>query len=1635
MVTRWGGFVDNVDQFDPQFFGIAPREAAGMDPQQRLLLEVSWEALEHAGQAPDRLHGSNTGVFVGISTNEYLQLQIKAGASRLDAHAGTGGAVSVAAGRLSYSLGFQGPALAVDTACSSSLVAVHLACQSLRRGECDMALAGGVNLTLAPEANVILSRARMLSPQGRCKTFDAGADGYVRGEGCGVVVLKRLAEAREAGDRVLAVIRATAVNQDGRSGGLTVPNGPAQEALIRQALASAGVTPAEVDYVEAHGTGTPLGDPIEVRALGNVFGAGRAAEHPLLIGSVKTNVGHLESAAGIAGLIKVALSLQYEEIPAHLHLASINPLIALDAIPAVIPTRTVPWPARGSRRLAGVSSFGFSGTNAHAVLEAPPVRSAKPGGPDRQRHVLALTAKSPDALRELSRRYQERLTDAQPGISAGDVCFTANAGRAQFDHRLAVTGASLAELRDALAARVESIPDVDPPMAPRLAFMFTGQGAQYAGMGHELYITQPVFASALDRCEEIYRDATSKSLLAAIHPGADDAPGINGTEIAQPALFAVEYALAEMWRSWGVVPSAVIGHSVGEIVAACVAGAMPLDDGLRLTIARGRLMQSLPPGGAMAAVMAPEADVRKALLSHGPGLSIAAINGPESVVIAGPESLVQSACERFAACDIQTRRLVVSHAFHSALMEPILDAFEKEAKAVPVARPRVAVVSNVTGRLMPPEERFDAAYWRAHAREAVRFAEGLGALAADGCTVFIEIGPSSTLCALGAAALQGSAAQWVPSLRRGRGDWDQIAESLARLHEAGVRIDWEGFDAPYDRRMVTVPTYAFQRERYWIEDGAGHSVSRRGLASGLSGEAVNVAGLRRLCSNALPVDEIETAAGVTQGAREPVRLVGAWRGEGEALGEIGIAPGAPGLLLQASLFEVCTAVARYGLGSRLAGDEYAGPSRVVVDGTPQGRVWCRIRYVPGERDGVTGADISLIDDGGGVIGALDGLLFETSRSDGWADGGMYEVAWRQTDASRETGARPDGASLDASGRWIVLAEHGGSLGVDVASRLSSLGGDCTLAWAGNQTCRDAGGRWAIDLSAPDGFDALIAGGSTPLRGVVHCMSLDAPALEDATAATLTQAGLLTCGSLLHLTQALLRAGSTARIWIVTRDAVAAVPEDSLRGVTQTPAWGFGRVLSLEHPDLWGGLIDIGAAQPDTAPRVVDAVLTPDIEDQMALRREARVVPRLVTAAPARASVPLRRDASYLVTGGTGGLGLLVAHDMARQGAGHLLLVSRTGVPPRERWPELPAGSEAFGQAAAISAIEALGATVTVVAADIGDPDAQPVLSAALAGAPPLRGVVHAAAVITARRTADLGVEDIERMLHPKLAGTLLLDRAVSGCELDFFVLFSSTAAVLGASELAHYAAANAFLDGFARVRRSQGTPVISIGWGAWERIRGSAEQHQAIDRGGMKIMPAARTLEALTRLRGAAASHIVFAEVDWPTLTQLYETRRRRPFFDEVRRAAPAAASAGAAGELLASIESARPSERRAVLLAHVRDLAAVVLGVRPGQIDPRRGLFDMGMDSLMSVDLKTRLENTLGQKMPSTLTFNYPSVDAITDFASRFIPGLEAVSTPAGAAAAGASSAAADEDPLDDELSEDELAALLADRLNRMPS
>ena len=1032
MVTRWGGFVDGIDRFDPQFFGIAPREAAGMDPQQRLLLEVCWEALEHAGEPPDRLHGSNSGVFVGISTNEYVQIHLRrSDAAALDAHAGTGGAVSVAAGRLSYVLGLHGPAMAVDTACSSSLVAVHLACQSLRHRECDLALAGGVNLILAPEGNVILSRARMLSPDGRCKTFDAGADGYVRGEGCGVVVLKRLSDAVAAGDRVLAVIRGTAVNQDGRSGGLTVPNGPAQEALMQHALAAAGVEPADVDYVEAHGTGTSLGDPIEARALGNVFSAGRGPHRPLLIGSVKTNIGHLESAAGIAGLIKVVLALHHAEIPPHLHLRSLNPLISLAAIPAVIPTTCVPWPAGERRRLAGVSSFGFSGTNAHAVLEEAPASGSPVGAADRPRHVLAVSAKNPAALRDLAGRYERYLSNATD--SAADICFSAAAGRSHFEHRLAVSAESVGELREALIRRAGSIADAEPPaLKPKIAFLFTGQGSQYLGMGRELYENSPVFKRALDRCDDLHRAGTNESLLAMLYPFPGEPGRIDETAHTQPALFAIAYALSELWRSWGVVPSAVIGHSVGELAAACVAGVLTLEDALRLTGVRARLMQSLPAQGSMTAILAGEARVRDFLAGRGDQLSIAAVNGPDSVVLSGASDVIEAACRDLAAHGIETRPLQVSHAFHSALMNPILDQLERAAETIEIARPTIAMVSNLTGRIMSPGERCDAAYWRDHARGTVRFADGIGALAADGYRIFLEIGPAAILCGLGRQTVDEEGTRWIPSLRKGRSDWQQMTESVAELYEAGAAIDWAGFDRDYDRRKVTLPTYAFQRERYWLDDG---DISRRPVRAPAGrvpadrdGHIEGVAAIKLRCSRDLtPV--LANTPGLLVASLE-LPSVGSvhriWSGDGEALGEIHVSADVPVLRLQAWLFQACADLARAALpaGSIDNAAVMGGPDRATFGGAAARRVWSHVRYLaPGMNPpGHSGADaviadIVMMDDDAAVIGTMEGLQFARQADaaaaaiGGWRDTAVYEVAWRPSASVHGSAASAAGSAI------------------------------------------------------------------------------------------------------------------------------------------------------------------------------------------------------------------------------------------------------------------------------------------------------------------------------------------------------------------------------------------------------------------------------------------------------------------------------------------------------------------------------------------------------------------------------------------------------------------------------------------------
>ena len=845
MNTRWGGFLQQVDQFDPNFFGISPREAEHMDPQQRLVLEVAWEALENAGVPPKSLSGSQTGVFVGIGNQDYTRLLCQ-NLDQINYHNGTGGTLSFAANRLSYLLDLHGPSLGIETACSSSLVAIHLACQSLGVGESDVIIAGGVNLVLSPDMMIAFSQARMMSADGRCKTFDASANGYVRGEGCGIVILKRLADALRDGDRILATLKGLAINQDGLSNGITAPNGLAQEAVIRQALTNAKVTPAQISYVEAHGTGTALGDPVEVNAIKAVLMSGRSSEQPCGIGSVKTNIGHLEAGAGIAGLLKVILQLHHRQIVPHLHLKELNPHLGLAETPFFIPQSCQPWPA-ADRLLAGVSAFSFGGTNCHVILEAAPSSVTYPDHSLEHRngdtitdlrldqqswHLLTLSAKSATALQQLAQRY-DRFLATHPTVSLTDVCFTANTGRSHFAHRLGIVAESTLQMRQQLSAVIVNQETasvakgrVGRKKYPKIAFLFTGQGAQYVGMGDQLYQTQPLFRRIIDHCDQILRPHLDIPLLDLLYPPTTDANAIspqliNETAYTQPTLFALEYALAQLWMSWGIEPEIVMGHSIGEYVAACIAGGLSLEEGLPFIAVRARLIQDLPPNGDMVAVFADEGRVQAAIQPYAQQVSIATLNSPENIVISGERLAIKAVVAALEADNIQTQPLRGSHAFHSPLMEPMLDALEQEAKQISFQALRLPLLSNTTGEILPPGSVLNASHWRRHTRAPVRFTAGIQTLIQQNYNCFIEIGPKPLLSKLGQRCQQDVQATWLPSLAQDKPDWLVLLESLSVLYVQGVDVNWQGLEPNNHPRRLTLPTYPFQRKRYWINQAGG----------------------------------------------------------------------------------------------------------------------------------------------------------------------------------------------------------------------------------------------------------------------------------------------------------------------------------------------------------------------------------------------------------------------------------------------------------------------------------------------------------------------------------------------------------------------------------------------------------------------------------------------------------------------------------------------------------------------------------------------------------------------------------------------------------------------------------------------
>ncbi len=1463
MVTRVGGFLSEIDCFDAGLFGISPREAASMDPQHRLLLEVTWEALERAGQAPQGLRGSRTGVFVGIASSDYAQLVAGRGEAAIDAYAGTGTAHSAGVGRISYVLGLEGPNVAIDTACSSALVAVHQACQSLRSGKSDLALAGGVNVILTPEPTLNFSKARMLAPDGRCKTFDATADGYVRSEGCGIVVLKRLKDARRDGDTVLALLRGSAVNQDGASAGLTVPSAAAQERVIRDALAQARVAPREVVYLEAHGTGTRLGDPIEVQAAAAVLGEGREPGEPLLLGSVKTHVGHLEAAAGAAALIKIVQAIEHGKIPGHLHFRQPSPHIPWQRLPVAVRTECGPWPS-GRRRIAGVSSFGFSGTNAHVVVEEPPapegtVATVAPTAPEAvvaaavpAPQVLAISGRDGEALARLAGRYEDWL-ERHPEAVLADVAYTAGAGRSHLGERGAVVAATTAEARDLLGKlrRGETAPGLfrgGRSARPKVAWLFSGQGSQYRGMGRELYVAQPVFREVFDRCDRQVSAASGTSLLdvvfateRAVESAAESADGrpalLDQTRFTQPALFALEVALAELWRSWGLTPDIVFGHSVGEFAAAVVAGAVTLEDGLSLVLRRAELMADLPAGGAMAAVFAGLREVR-GRLAHEPRLAVAADNGSH-VVLSGPAEALDALLADFSRDGVRTRRLRTSHAFHSALVEPILDDFEAFAARCELRPPRRTLIASLTGRPLSPGRTLDAPYWRRQARETVQFGPAVQSLAELGVGLLLEVGPQPVLLGMAgrswpkpgpeAASEVTPSPRLVPSLRRGRGEMRQLAEALAELYAAGLTPDFAAWDpAAADRqprRKLALPTYPFRRSRFWLE-----------------------------------------------------------------------APSRP-------------------------------PSATPAT-PPAGR--------------------------GPAATAVERCLFE--------------VGWRRRELPAET------APPGEPGTWLLLADELG-WARSLAARLAERGCPCRLLRA-----EEIEGQGAAGFARVLGE---LATAEPPLRRVVHLWSLDLPsAAGEAALGAFASLALL---STLHLVQALVQSSVAVPLTLVTRGAQAVADEETVEPF-QAPLWGLGKVLALEHPELWGGLVDlpVAAAPGADAPwseRLLSALSSSPPaadtgEDQVALRETGSFLPRLRPLALGKAGTPLQISlkASYLVTGGLGALGLQVARWLAAEGARHLALVGRR-----------PPGVAALG---AIEEIEALGCRVEVLAADVSRrEEVEGLLLEIGRRMPPLQGLVHAAGVVAERPLREMLDEELAEMLAAKVSGAWWLHELTRELGLAAFVTFSSVSAVWGSLGHGHYAAANAFLDALARFRRGQGLAATSLAYGPWA-AEGMAvtEGGERLRLSGLQLLDPATALAAWPRVAGCDRAQAVVAAADWPTFLAVYQARQRRPFLEELATSLassrpPSLPDSTAPTALVERLAAAPPGERRRLLEDRLRAIVGEVLRLDPAEIDPRVGFFDLGMDSLMAVELRRHLEAALGCSLPATLAMDRPRLGELADF------------------------------------------------------
>ncbi|MTD72405.1 type I polyketide synthase [Flavobacterium sp. LC2016-13] len=1688
MCVRKGGFIDDIDLFDAQFFGISPIEAEALDPQQRILLQTTLQAIESAGIPTEKLKGSLSSVFIGIASPEYIQQRAATKQYHLmDVYDVTGNTPCTAAGRISYNFDLKGSNLALDTACSSSLAAIHLACNSLHNGESDLAIAGGVNLMLEPNAHIIFSKMGALSPEGECRSFDANANGFVRSEGCGVVLLKRLKDAERDGDNILAVIKGSALNQDGKSNGLIAPNGLAQQEVLKSALLKANMTPSEIDYIETHGTGTPLGDPIEIEAINRVYGKDRINKNTLHIGSVKTNVGHLESASGITSFIKAVLSLKNRCIPANLNFKTPSPHIEwMDFVK--VPIETTKYNIVDKPMAVGVSAFGFSGTNAHVILEEYKTKTNN-SEDSLKNHIVFLSAKTDKSLLDIATRYKIFLkTNSQ--ISLSDFSYTTGIGRSHFAKRLAIITSStsdcLVQLDQLQNPKNESI--VISGLFPEstkliTSFLYNGQGTQYPGMGKELYHSQPVFKAAVDECIE-YIDKEIEFSFLDLLLGENIKQDLNQTEWAQPAIFIIEYALTKLWEYWGIKPNYILGHSIGEYAAACYSGIFSLQDALKLITARGKLMEGLKNPGKMISIVANEEKAR-IIIDRFEQVSIAAINGDESVVLSGDAKQIDEIISIHGE-QIKMKPLNVSHAFHSPLMKPMLEEFSKLCKTITYNNTStIQIISSVTGKIIT-NEMSTSDYWVDHVIKTVKFKKGLEMLVSLGANVFLEIGADAVLSGLSKTKVDQKSSLVITSLKKNRNNNESILFALAQLYVNGANVFWQNFYQHTKNSKISIPTYPFQTKRYWLENNIDKEIgihnkpnehpllgSKRKLAGSINTyiweQQFNLRSISYLCDHKIENTIIFPAACYTEMAVSAVKelssqkhielnsikfekvfilkdeeiyelqmqvkkednnfhfsiysrtlrkekdsewvfrmsgmaitkedtkqsvtldidaikkrslrqLSGAafyadwyksgnhwentfkgvseiWIGKDEILSfsktPVDIVGQMKDYHSHPALMDICgqllaagiegtkeSAFVGKGIGAvkihdHLSGDAFWSYAKILNNDTINRKLIGDVQ--------VFNSAVELVAETTNVEFEFIGSQSNEIKIEQW----IHEVEWIDMDIISE--------AIEQKDSWLIF-DRAKTLGAKLFSSVNQHGLNAIVIEEVERlkTCIENNQKIIY-------IPQNIIGESSDYLNEIYLIIQEIEIIIK----TITDYN-----------------GEAIKLWVITRGAWSYSAEEKLLHAT---LWGFVKSLELENEKIWGGIIDIENSNSEkfNFEQILSLICREQKEKQILIGENSIQVPRLRKAkiTPPSNELKFRKDATYMITGGLGDLGLLTAEWMIKMGARRLILTSRNGLPSRNKWKDIDSLSKIGNKINAVKKLELNGAHIEILKLDVAD---EKKISTwydeyCSASFPPIKGVIHAAGNVSYTPFGESNAQKAIEQLSPKILGVINLDKILND-NLDFFIMYSSASAILASPGLNIYAAANSFMDALALSRTNRGLKTLSINWGAWSDtgLVNEALKNQKSSYKIMNLISPSQGMSALELVWNSSLGRLAVLPVDWSSWTTLFPSSANMPFFNEVIEFINPIRDDNS--EWVDFLNEFNGNQEATVLEIekYLIQKISVLLRLDKGDISTHISLAEYGLDSMMAIELKNKIETNLKVILSMVDLIQGPSINEL---------------------------------------------------------